>query len=596
VRKCVCFAAVVIALASLVGCGGGGTPSGVPITVTISPTIATINPSGFVNFTASVANDTSNKGVTWSVSPSNVGTLSNMTPTSATYTAPASVSQDTNVTITATSIASTSSTATATVTITGVDVTLTPNAPQTVNQATTLDITAAVSNDTNGDGVSWSLSPNVGSLSAETTTSVTYNAPATVSSNTQVTITATSILKSSAVATLEVTVLPSGAGSNVAATFIDGGLAPPYPNGIFTSVTVCSPGTTSCQTVDGVLVDTGSEGLRLLQSAVPTLALPNVQDPSGDTVENCVSFLDGSFLWGPVVQADIKIGGEVASAVPTQIISSSSSGIPTQCSNGGTLVNTLATLGANGILGIGGEPTDCFLQGQNFCDNSLGQIIPVYWLCPGGTCGSGDQAAAVAATEQVTHPVVAFATDNNGTVLTLPSLTSAASSVSGTLIFGVQTQTNNEVGSHTVLIQDTNDNIATAFQGQNLINSFLDSGSNGLFFPSASVTVCSDNSSFYCPTGLTALSAVNQDAVGTLSTVNFNIDNADNLFNNNPNDSAFATLAGPLGTANTCSDGSQGQACSFDFGIPFFYGRSVFTTIDGQPMGNTLPLAPWWAY
>jgi len=108
--------------------------------------------------------------------------------------------------------------------------------------------------------------------------------------------------------------------------------------------------------------------------------------------------------------------------------------------------------------------------------------------------------------------------------------------------------------------------------------------------------VCSDNSSFYCPTGLTALSAVNQDAVGTLSTVNFNIDNADNLFNNNPNDSAFATLAGPLGTANTCSDGSQGQACSFDFGIPFFYGRSVFTTIDGQPMGNTLPLAPWWAY
>jgi hypothetical protein len=543
-----------------------------------------------------VANDTSNKGVTWSISPSNVGALSNMTSTSATYTAPASVSQDTNVTIKATSIASTSSTASATVTITGVDVTLTPNAPQTLNQATTLDITAAVSNDTNGDGVSWSLSPNVGSLSAETTTSVTYNAPSSVTSNTQVTITATSILKSSAVATLEVTVLPSGAGSNVAATFINGGVAPPYPNGIFTSVTVCSPGTTSCQTVDGVLVDTGSEGLRLLQSAVPTLALPNVQDASGDTVENCVSFLDGSFLWGPVVQADIKIGGEVASAVPTQIISSSNSGIPSGCSGTGVLVNTLDTLGANGILGIGSEPTDCFLQGANFCDNSQGGIIPVYWLCPNGSCGAGDQAAAVPASEQVTHPVVLFATDNNGTVLTLPSLTSAASSVSGTLTFGVQTQTNNEVGSQQILVQDGNDNITTTFQGQGLIFSFLDSGSNGYFFPSASIPVCSDNNAFFCPPGLTPLSAINQDINGAISTVNFNIDNSDNLFNNNPNDSAFATLAGPLGTANTCSDGSQGQSCSFDWGIPFFYGRSVFTTIDGQPMANTLPLAPWWAY
>ena len=595
-RKCICFATVVFALVSLVGCGGGGTPSGVPITVTISPASATINPNGTVNFTASVANDTSNKGVTWSISPSNVGALSNMTSTSATYTAPASVSQDTNVTIKATSIASTSSTASATVTITGVDVTLTPNAPQTLNQATTLDITAAVSNDTNGDGVSWSLSPNVGSLSAETTTSVTYNAPSSVTSNTQVTITATSILKSSAVATLEVTVLPSGAGSNVAATFINGGVAPPYPNGIFTSVTVCSPGTTSCQTVDGVLVDTGSEGLRLLQSAVPTLALPNVQDASGDTVENCVSFLDGSFLWGPVVQADIKIGGEVASAVPTQIISSSNSGIPSGCSGTGVLVNTLDTLGANGILGIGSEPTDCFLQGANFCDNSQGGIIPVYWLCPNGSCGAGDQAAAVPASEQVTHPVVLFATDNNGTVLTLPSLTSAASSVSGTLTFGVQTQTNNEVGSQQILVQDGNDNITTTFQGQGLIFSFLDSGSNGYFFPSASIPVCSDNNAFFCPPGLTPLSAINQDINGAISTVNFNIDNSDNLFNNNPNDSAFATLAGPLGTANTCSDGSQGQSCSFDWGIPFFYGRSVFTTIDGQPMANTLPLAPWWAY
>lgn len=597
-RKSLLFAAVA-ALAFLVGCGGGGTPQGVPIAVTLSVTSVTINPGQFVDVTATVSNDTSNRGVSWSISP-NVGTLTDVTATSVRYNAPTSISSDTTITLTAKSVASSSSTATASITVTGVDVSLTPNAPQTLNPSELLPITATVSNDTNNDGVSWTIVSGPGSLTGETTTSATYNAPSSVTANTLVTIKATSIAKSAATATLEITILPAGsgangagAGPNVAATSIDGGLAPPYPNGIFTSVTVCVPGTTLCQTVDGVLVDTGSIGLRLLQSAVPSLALPNVPDASGDTVDNCVSFLDGSFLWGPVVQADIKIGSEAANGVPTQIISSSSSGIPTQCSNGGTLVNTLSTLGANGILGIGSEPTDCILQGADFCDNSQNGIIPVYWLCPNGTCGSSDNPAAVPFNEQVTHPVIAFGTDNNGTVLTLPSLSGAAASVGGTLTFGIATQTNNEVGTHQVLLQDANDNITTLFQSQTLNASFFDSGSNGYFFPSSIEQVCSDNSSFYCTTA--SLSAINQDSIGNQSAVNFNIDSADTLFTNNPNDSAFSTLAGPLGTAGTCMGGGNGQSCSFDWGIPFFYGRSVFTAIDGQLINNP-NLPPWWAY
>ncbi len=45
-----------------------------------------------------------------------------------------------------------------------------------------------------------------------------------------------------------------------------------YINGIFTNVTICQPGsTTNCQTVDNVLVDTGSIGLRILRlSAYPS--------------------------------------------------------------------------------------------------------------------------------------------------------------------------------------------------------------------------------------------------------------------------------------------------------------------------------------
>ena len=62
-------------------------------------------------------------------------------------------------------------------------------------------------------------------------------------------------------------------GPNVQPIVVDPGPAGDYVNGSFTSVTVCVPGTTSCQTIDGVLVDTGSSGLRILSSAL-TLPLP----------------------------------------------------------------------------------------------------------------------------------------------------------------------------------------------------------------------------------------------------------------------------------------------------------------------------------
>src|SRR2546421_9341508 len=59
-------------------------------------------------------------------------------------------------------------------------------------------------------------------------------------------------------------------GTNVAAVVVDAGPKGAngspvgYVNGIFTTVTVCVPGTSTCQNIDHVLVDTGSSGLRLL--------------------------------------------------------------------------------------------------------------------------------------------------------------------------------------------------------------------------------------------------------------------------------------------------------------------------------------------
>jgi hypothetical protein len=153
------------------------------------------------------------------------------------------------------------------------------------------------------------------------------------------------------------------------------------------------------------------------------------------------------------------------------------------------------------------------------------------------------------------------------------------------MIFGVGTQANNALGSATVLTLDNNFSITTSFNGSSMSNSFIDSGSNGFFFDDNSIAACQVATGFYCPsTPVTGLTAVNTGFNGTTSTVTFGVVNAESNFNNFPGDAVFPNSAGP----------SDGTFTSFDFGLPFFYGRNVFTTIQGStaPGGVT----PYWAY
>jgi len=382
--------------------------------------------------------------------------------------------------------------------------------------------------------------------------------------------------------------------SNVQAISVSGGpvAGQIYTNGAFTSVTICAPGTSTCQTVGGVLVDTGSIGLRVLASAIPGLNLPQLTG-SGTELFNCVSFVDGSFLWGPVAQADVKIAGEVASGGSVQVIQDPTGfSIPTTCSNGNANIDNQVALGANGILGVGPEPVDCGFA----CDPASGITPPnVYFACSTtGNC----QVAQVALAQQVVNPVVLFPTDNNGVIVQMQSLGANAATASGSLIFGIGTQSNNTVPSTaTVFTMDDFDNFTTNFNQQSLNASFIDSGSNGFFFPDGSIPQCAGTSiapGFFCPASVQNLSAQNVGANGKSSMVNFSVDNAINLFQSNPSDAAFPALGGPNGSG-TCSAQNTG-ACSFDWGLPFFYGRMVFSSIDGQAQPTGLPAAPWWAY
>ena len=56
---------------------------------------------------------------------------------------------------------------------------------------------------------------------------------------------------------------------NVLAVTIDSGPSgSSYVNGPFATITLCEPGTNNCQTIDHLLIDTGSTGIRVLESVV----------------------------------------------------------------------------------------------------------------------------------------------------------------------------------------------------------------------------------------------------------------------------------------------------------------------------------------
>ena len=111
-------------------------------------------------------------------------------------------------------------------------------------------------------------------------------------------------------------------------------------------------------------------------------------------------------------------------------------------------------------------------------------------------------------------------------------------------------------------------------------SSVIDSGSNGLFFYDSSIPACTVNTWAYCPTpSPMILSATNTAAIGVTSgVVDFSIVGVDNLNQN--------VVAENIGVPNISSQ--------FDWGLPFFFGRPVFTAISGA--STLYGTGPYFAY
>jgi hypothetical protein len=356
-------------------------------------------------------------------------------------------------------------------------------------------------------------------------------------------------------------------GSNVVSVVVDAGPIGTNPdiNTLFTTVTVCLPDTTTCQTIDHIQVDTGSFGLRILASAL-TLSLPVQTLTNGASLLECTPFVDG-YSWGPVALADVQISGESASSVPIQVIGDPNfTSVPANCSSVGPPEDTVATFGANGILGVGVFAQDCGTGCVTNIDNDI------YYSCTSTLCDPTTLALA----SQVPDPVTLFATDNNGVIIQLPTVAAQGSaSVTGSLIFGIDTQTNNQSGDQKVLMVDsTYGDFTTVFNGQSLSQSFLDTGSNGLFFNDTSIAACTVTglTDFYCPPTTLSLSATLQGQNSVSASVSFSVGDAETLGGNDATLVAFPTLAGPF----------TSSADTFDWGLPFYYGRTVYTAFENE--------------
>src|SRR5208283_4237223 len=134
----------------------------------------------------------------------------------------------------------------------------------------------------------------------------------------------------------------------------------------------------------------------------------------------------------------------------------------------------------------------------------------------------------------------------------------------------------------------------TIFNTISYSDSFIDTGSNALYFPSGSgrhhtslLPDCQDNPGMFCPSttssnpdGITSLSAIIEGASGfPTNEVQFQIGNFDTL-TSSINNNVFSDIGGDNPT--------------FDWGLPFFFGSNIYIGFEGT--SSSLGTGPYFAY
>jgi hypothetical protein len=345
------------------------------------------------------------------------------------------------------------------------------------------------------------------------------------------------------------------------------------PNVPFVSVTVCVPGTSECQTIDHIVLDSGSSGLRLFSSvvslnlAVEKASLAGVQAP----VAECMLFGGGNSFWGPVVIADVVLGGETAPRVPIQLWDNAYGSKPGDCF---APITEPSGFGTNGVLGISPAQMDC---SRESCSDLGGST---YYTCDVfGSCSPAQLPRA----KHIPNPVSLLKNDNNGVVVSFPALPAGADvSASGTLFLGIGTHANNRVKKGTHVLHSTYDGEFKALIEDQIYMARLDTGTpswnmpSGLDVPGCRGVEASNH--YLCPDSSVTFAATVQgiDHVGGTS-FSFQIGNAEQQY----------TL-GHFAADDYGQSWGGLLSSNMLFGMPFFYGKTVYFGIAGRstPVGR----------
>jgi hypothetical protein len=377
------------------------------------------------------------------------------------------------------------------------------------------------------------------------------------------------------------------------------------PNFAYVTVTICVPGSTSnCQAIDHVQIDTQSVGLRIMGSVVSSTLLSALRQAStggGQPVFECAPFADG-YSWGPVTSVDIQFtSSERTGSVPIHIIEDPTSAnipaVPNDCVNSaGTnfAENSPATFGANGLLGVGTLLQDCGSE----C--ASGTVPGSYYACTSATSSGSCADITMSVSAQVQNPVAVLSgQDTNGVIMQLPAVgASGAATLSGTFYFGVGTETNNALGSATVFAVDseTGEFIGTQYANMELDESVLDAGSNAYYFNTPNIgntdyiaqCTSSELEGYYCPTTTASQTATLQgetlvgNYTGVEESTSFEIGNAQTLLDSNL---AVLPTLGATGTSGT-----------FDWGLPFFFGKTFFVVFAQHSATGSSQQGPYMAF
>ncbi|MGA3157824.1 MAG: DUF3443 family protein [Steroidobacteraceae bacterium] len=413
-------------------------------------------------------------------------------------------------------------------------------------------------------------------------------------------------------------------------------------NSLFVTVVICQHGSTSnCVTVDHVTIDTGSIGLRVLANSLNTLNatfltnLPTVTatastdaNTTGPLAE-CEQF-GGGYTWGSVRNVDITISGtnETASNIPMQVIGDLGVSQPTCAAesvtgfqltgyteNQQTMVETAnpltnVNLGGNGLIGVSLFQWDC-LECTSAAEPQEGSPPTAnlaYVVCPDMT-GNNCQPTTATLVQQVANPIPSFTTDNNGFIIDMDAVTATAGSstaVSGTMTFGIGTQTNNAIGTATTYQADPNTEpgvINTTWNSM-VYDGLFDTGSSAYYFTNTTnptIALCgttAPDNEIYCPGGSTA--AMN----GAGTTLSLQATIQDYSGDASPSNTVTFSVTNPLAnyTNSTIAADNIGGTVVFNYfiwGMPYFYGHKLYfgiAGIDGSTSPPTLTRTPYYAF